>query len=90
MKKISIFGSTGSIGKNTIEVVKNDPSKFEIISLVAKSDVKKLAAQANELKPKYIAIEDEKKYDELCELVVDKKIKIFAGAKEIENLAKIK
>ena len=47
-KKITILGSTGSIGKNTIEVIKNDRDKFEIVALTARSDLKTLAAQANE------------------------------------------
>ncbi|HLD76757.1 MAG TPA: 1-deoxy-D-xylulose-5-phosphate reductoisomerase [Rickettsiales bacterium] len=89
-KKIAIFGSTGSIGKNTIEVIKNDPQKFEIISLVAKQDIKKLAEQANEFKPKYIGIADEKQYKELCSLIKYKDIKIVAGEKEIAEIAKIK
>ena len=64
-KKITILGSTGSIGKNTIEVINNHPDNFEIIALTARSDAKTLAAQANAFQPKFIAIEDEKKLSEL-------------------------
>lgn len=60
MKKISIFGSTGSIGKNAIEVIKNASENFEILALVAKNDVETLIAQALFLKPSYVVIENEK------------------------------
>jgi 1-deoxy-D-xylulose-5-phosphate reductoisomerase len=46
MKRIAIFGSTGSIGKSTLAVIKNDLSKFKIITLVAKNDYKALISQA--------------------------------------------
>ncbi len=91
MKTISIFGSTGSIGKNTIEVIKNDQKNFEILSLVAKNDVKTLIAQALELKPSYVVIENEKKYLEVKEAL--KKLKnteVLCGAKAIVEVAKIK
>ena len=62
MKTISIFGSTGSIGKNSIEIIKNNLNDFSIISLVAKSNYKLLAKQAEMLKPKYVVIEEEQSY----------------------------
>ncbi len=89
-KKIAIFGSTGSIGKNAVEVIKNDLEKFEILVLTAQNDVKNLAAQANFLKPKFVVIENEKKLDELKSLIKYKGVKISAGKKEIEEAAKIK
>ncbi len=91
MKQISIFGSTGSIGKNTIEVIKNDPKKFKVIALVAKNDAKTLIAQALELQPSYVVIENEKKYLEVKEaLKKSRKITVLAGEKSILEVAKIK
>ena len=91
MKKIFIFGSTGSIGKNVIEVVKNDPEKFEILALVARNDVKTLIAQALFLKPSYVVIENEKLFPELKSALKNlKKTEILCGEKAILDVAKIR
>ena len=89
-KKIAIFGSTGSIGKNTIEVIKNDLARFEVVTLTARSNYKTLAAQVNLLQPKFAVIEDEKKLGELKLLVNTRKTKLLAGREQILEIAKIK
>jgi len=91
MKKISILGSTGSIGKNTIEVIKNDPRNFAVAALVAKNDVETLAAQALLLKPSYVVIENEEKYLALKSALKNlKNCEILCGQKAIVEVAKIK
>jgi len=91
MKKISIFGSTGSIGKNTIEVIKNDPNNFEIVALVARNDVKTLIAQALLLKPSCVVIENEKHFSELKSALKNlKKTEVLCGQKAILEVAKIR
>jgi len=90
IKKIAIFGSTGSIGKNTIEVIKNDLARFEVVALTARSDYKTLAAQVNLLNPKFAVIEDEKKLSELKLLVNTRKTNLLAGREQILEIAKIK
>ncbi len=89
-KKITILGSTGSIGKNTIEVIKNDRDKFQIVALTARSDLKTLAAQANEFLPKFVAIEDETKFNELRASIKSSKTTVLAGVEAINEIAKIK
>lgn len=88
-KEIAIFGSTGSIGKNTIEVIYG-AKNFKVKILTAQNDVKTLAAQANLLNPEFIVIENENKLSELKSLVKSKKIKILAGRKAILEIAKEK
>lgn len=91
MKKISIFGSTGSIGKSAIEVIKNDPNNFKILALVARNDFKTLASQALKLKPSYAVIENEEHFTELKNLLKDlKNCEILCGQKAILEVAKIK
>jgi 1-deoxy-D-xylulose-5-phosphate reductoisomerase len=91
MKKISIFGSTGSIGKNTIEVVKNAPQDFEIVALVAGNDVTTLISQALELKPQFVVIGNEQHFLQLKTALKNlKNCEILAGEKAILEVAKIK
>ncbi len=89
-KKIAIFGSTGSIGKNTIDVIKNAPEKFEVTFLTARQDFQTLASQINLLEPKFAVIEDKKKFLQLKEKVKTKKTKLLCGAENILEVAKIK
>ncbi len=91
MKKISILGSTGSIGKNTIEVIKNAPENFEIVALSARNDVKTLAEQALLLKPSYVVIENEELLFELKNALRNlPKCHVLCGFKAIIEVAKIK
>ncbi len=90
-KRISIFGCTGSIGKNTIEVVKNAPEKFEVIALVARNDVKVLISQALFLKPNFVVIENEDHFLELKnELRNLQNCEVLCGKSSILEVAKIK
>lgn len=91
MKSVSIFGSTGSIGKNTVELIKDRPEFFKVLALVAKNDVKELIRQAQNLKPDYVVIEDKSLHGDLRDgLSAIKKIKILSGKAAIEDVAKIK
>lgn len=91
MKKISIFGSSGSIGKNTLAVVSNAPEQFEILALVAKNDVKTLIAQSLEFKPSYAVIENENHLEELkFALSGLKNCQVLAGKNSVDEIAKIK
>lgn len=55
-KRISIFGSTGSIGTSTLNIIRNNPALFEVTTLVAGSNVTKLIEQIEEFKPKHVYI----------------------------------
>lgn len=90
MKNIAIFGSTGSIGKNTIAVIKDAPEKFKVKILVAKNDVKTLISQALELNPEFVVIENSQHFEELKNAL--KKLKncqILCGFDAILEVAKI-
>ena len=58
-KRVSIFGSTGSIGTSTLNVIRNNLDLFEVITLVAGENIKKLIEQINEFKPKHVYIKSE-------------------------------
>jgi 1-deoxy-D-xylulose-5-phosphate reductoisomerase len=90
-KKISIFGSTGSIGKNTIEAIKNAPENFEVFALVAGNDVKTLISQALEIKPSFVVIENDKHFSELKNALSSlKNCQILSGKEAILEVARIK
>jgi len=65
MKKIIVFGSTGSIGKNTLDVIDKHKKDFKIIGLAAGSNWKLLLKQINKFKPKIAYIENEEAYNKL-------------------------
>jgi len=91
MKSVSIFGSTGSIGKNTVEIIQANLESFDVVALVAGSGYKTLAKQARLLKPKYVVLEDKSKYQDLKdELKGLENIEILVGRESIIEVAKIK
>ena len=59
MKKISILGSTGSIGRNTLEIVSRFPDRFKVIGLAAKNNIQLLETQINACRPEVVAVFDE-------------------------------
>ena len=83
-KKIAIFGSTGSIGKSLIEIIKHDKNNFEIILLTTNKNYSKLLNQAKIYKVKNLIITDKKSY----EIVKKKKHKINIY-NNFDNLNKI-
>jgi 1-deoxy-D-xylulose-5-phosphate reductoisomerase len=89
MKKIAIFGSTGSIGVNTIKIMRLSSDKFKAEILVAFSNAELLAEQAKELKPQYVCIVDETKAELLKILLKESNTKVLAGVEALHELAKI-
>lgn len=65
MKYISLLGSTGSIGTQTLDVCRQHPDTFTVLALVAHSNIDLLEAQINEFHPKMAGVVDEKAYQEL-------------------------
>ena len=78
-KILSILGSTGSIGQNTVDIVSNNLTKFSIYGLTAKNNTNLLLKQSYKLKPKAVAIQNKKKYKILKNELFGKRIKVFAG-----------
>ncbi len=89
-KKITIFGSTGSIGKSTIDIILRSPEKYEVVALTANKNFKLLAEQAIQLNVKYVCITDVRYFNDLKILLSHTKIKIFSGSEGLIEIAKIK
>ena len=86
MKKIAIFGSTGSIGSSLLNIIKNDKKIFEIKLLTANKNYKKLIKQAKFFKVKNIIINDNKSFLITSNLLKNSKIKVY---KNFNSLNKI-
>ena len=79
-KKIAILGSTGSIGKTTIDIIKKDIDNFDVILLTANNNYRKLVKQAKELKAKNLIINNKKQYLNLSR--TEAEIELMKGLKQ--------
>lgn len=86
-KRIAIFGSTGSVGIQALEVIAAHPSRFTVEVLTAQQNATLLIEQALKFNPNAVVIGDDKKYEEVKAALFDKGIKVFAGAKSLVEVA---
>ena len=89
-KKIVILGSTGSIGQNTLEVIRRDKKNFEILLLSTNSNIKKIFKQAKEFKVKNIIVSDIKKFKKLEPKLKKSKINIYNSFDYVDKIFKNK
>jgi len=86
-KRIAIFGSTGSIGTQALEVIAANPDKFSVEVLTAGNNDELLIRQALKFNPHVIVIGDERKYPKVKEALASTDVKVFAGEKALEEVA---
>ncbi len=86
MKKIAILGSTGSIGDSTLEVIRENPDLFKVVTLVAGKNIDKLIKQIEEFKPQKVYITSEENANKLKEKFTD--IKVYFGEDGMEEISK--
>ena len=89
-KKIVILGSTGSIGKTLINIIKKDKTKFEIVLLTADKNNNELIKQAKFLKVKNLIITDKKSFYDLKNSKFNKRFKIYNDYKNLDKILKNK
>jgi len=82
-KKIALLGSTGSIGTQALDVIRQHPDRFDAYVLTANNNVDLLAAQARQFRPDAVVIANEEKYDRLRDLLADMPVKVYAGAQAL-------
>ncbi len=87
IKRIAIFGSTGSIGTQALEVIAANPDKFSAEILTAHHNDELLVQQALLFNPNVVVIGDEKKYNQVKTALGSTDIKVFAGEKALEEVA---
>lgn len=89
LKRIAIFGSTGSIGTQALEVVAANPDKFSVSTLTAHTNDDKLIEQAIQFKPLVVVIGDEKKFLKVKTALAAYPIQVLAGEDALADAASI-
>lgn len=89
MKRLTILGSTGSIGTNTLSVVRQNPEKFQVTALVAGKNVTEMAKQCLEFNPKYVSMADESSAKALKAILTENncKTEVLSGKQAAIDLA---
>jgi len=85
-KKIIILGSTGSIGKNTVDVIRRNKTDFKIELLSTNKDINQILKQAKEFKVKNIIINNKKKFLEAKSKIKKNKIKIYNNFESLDKI----
>ena len=83
---IVILGSTGSIGTQTLDIVREYPEKFQVVGLVARRNWELLASQAREFRPRRVVIADKNLHGKLQEALADLNVEVEAGDEAIADL----
>lgn len=79
MKKIAILGSTGSIGTQTLDVIRAHSDELEVVALAAGSNKERLKEQIREFHPELVSLSDEKKAQELKEELAGEAVEVVCG-----------
>src|SRR5688572_31949302 len=85
-KRVVVLGATGSIGESALKVAHDIPERMEIVGLAANSNARKLAAQANRVRPKALCLADESRIEELRG-ALEYEPEIFSGETGLAEIA---
>jgi len=86
-QRLAVLGSTGSIGTQTLDIVRRYPDLFEITTLTARRNWEMLARQAAEFRPDSVVIADKTCYPALEKALRDLPVKVYAGSDAVEQVA---
>jgi len=86
-RKIVVLGSTGSIGRSTLDVIKKHPGRFEVIALAAHSNIDLLMKQYHQFRPQYVCLVDPNKGKLLSERLKNEPVTVLIGETEMVHLA---
>lgn len=89
MKKIAILGSTGSIGTQTLDVVRAHSDELEVVALAAGSNKERLKEQIREFHPELVSLSDERKAQELKEELAGEAVEVVCGMDGLIEVAGI-
>ena len=86
-QRLAILGSTGSIGVQTLDIVRENPALFEVRVLTANRNWQRLAAQAREFDADTAVIADERYYGQLRDALAGTDVKVYAGEDAVAQVA---
>lgn len=86
-RSLSILGATGSIGTQTLEVVRLFPDQFEVEALACGQNVERLAEQAREFRPKHVAVASPERADALRAALDDRAVEVHVGEEGMRQVA---
>ena len=89
MKKIAILGSTGSIGTQTLEIVRDNCSDLEVVALAAGSNVELMEKQVRECRPKLVSLQSEEACRDLADRLKDMQVTIVPGMEGLIQIAEM-
>jgi 1-deoxy-D-xylulose-5-phosphate reductoisomerase len=87
IKRIAIFGSTGSVGTQALEVIAAHPDKFSVEILTCNGNDELIIQQAIKFNPNIVVVSDDTKYTTIKEALAKTNVKVFAGEKALEEVA---
>ncbi|WP_282151159.1 1-deoxy-D-xylulose-5-phosphate reductoisomerase [Ruegeria atlantica] len=87
MRKISIFGATGSIGQNTIDLIDRDPASYDVVALTGGANIEKLAEDARRLNADVAVTAYEDRLDDLRTALAGSGVKVAAGQNALTDAA---
>jgi len=87
MKGVAILGSTGSIGRSTLDVVSSHPDKFRVVALAAGKNIQLLAQQAREFSPDIISVANPQDLPSIRNMIGSSKVRIAAGSDGLSQAA---
>lgn len=87
-RQVTILGSTGSVGCQTIDIIRRNKAHYEVIALTARRNVEELTAQAKEFNPSFVALADPDGYKALKSALSGHDIEIAAGLEAVAEAAK--
>ncbi|MFR9651472.1 MAG: 1-deoxy-D-xylulose-5-phosphate reductoisomerase [Rikenellaceae bacterium] len=87
IQQVTLLGSTGSIGRQTLDIIRDNRDLFEVNTLTANRGWEELAKQAIEFAAETVVIGDESLYQPLCERLSNHPIKVYAGSDAIRQVA---
>ena len=85
-QRICILGSTGSIGTQALDVIRQHPDLYEVYALTANTNYEKLAEQARQFHPNSVVIANDAYYQKLKDLLADTDVKVFAGKDSLDEI----
>ncbi|HDM37721.1 MAG TPA: 1-deoxy-D-xylulose-5-phosphate reductoisomerase, partial [Candidatus Omnitrophica bacterium] len=90
MKNIVILGSSGSVGKNTLDVITNHPDRFKVRAISAGSNVTLLSKQIEKVKPDIAVLADKTKFKQLKDRLRRTRTKILCGSDKLIDIVRDK